>query len=86
MVLIPEMKLLVVEGIMSAVYIFDVSAYPFVHVPFYLLTLMYFGSILEIAGLYGLGRYLSRRFPWLRRQHNAKRSLDLPFSAPRLMP
>jgi hypothetical protein len=55
------MKLLVLEALVSAVYIFDVSTYPFIHVPFYMLTLLYFGSILEMYGLVRISRFVMRR-------------------------
>jgi hypothetical protein len=56
------MRVLLVEGLVSAVYVFDVSAYPFVHVPFILLTLLYLGSMLEILGFVQVARFLRRRF------------------------
>jgi hypothetical protein len=55
------MKLLILEILVSAVYVFDVSAYPFVHVPFLLLTLLYFGSMLELYGLVQLVKFVRRR-------------------------
>jgi len=55
------MKLLILEGIISVVYVFDVSTYPFIHVPFYVLTLLYFASILEIIGMVRLTRFVSKR-------------------------
>jgi len=63
------MKLLVAEGLISAVYIFDVSTYPFIHVPFYLLTLLYFASTLEVYGMFRVARALSRRFCQFRRDN-----------------
>ena len=44
--------------LISVVYVFDVGAYPFVHVPFLLLTALYFGSLAEIYGLKGIIRWL----------------------------
>jgi hypothetical protein len=55
------MKILILEALMSAVYIFDVSVYPFIHIPFYFLTLLYFASILEIYGMVRLTRFVWRR-------------------------
>ena len=66
---------------MSAVYIFDVSTYPFIHVPFYLLTLLYFGSILEIYGVVRLARVISRRLSVSERRRAASRMLLRAFGA-----
>jgi hypothetical protein len=67
------MKLLMLEAFISAVYVFDVSAFPFIHVPFYLLTLLYFASILEIYGMFRLARAVRRRLPWFQgRSTNAR--------------
>lgn len=69
------MRLLLLQVFISAVYIFDVSAYPFVHVPLYVLTALYFGSVLEMYGLSRLVKFLSRRFSGLRRSSNLSRML-----------
>jgi hypothetical protein len=69
------MRLLILQAIMSVVYIFDVSTYPFIHVPFYALTLLYFASILEIYGLVRLGRYVARRLSRLERRSETARKL-----------
>lgn len=71
------MRILILEALVSAVYVFDVSAYPFVHVPFYLLTLLYFGSILEIIGVVRMMRYVSRRLSNWERRHEGSRLLTL---------
>ena len=76
------MKLLILEGIISVVYIFDVSTYPFIHVPFYVLTLLYFASILEIVGMVKLTRYVSKRLSRYDRHRTIARTLAaayLPF-------
>lgn len=49
--------------VISIVYIFDVSAYPYMHIPFVFLTLLYFGSLAEV---YGIGRTVS----YIRRKVN----------------
>ncbi len=67
------MKLLILEALMSAVYVFDVSAFPFIHVPFYLLTLLYFASILEIYGMFRLAKSVLRRLNWLQRRSEKAR-------------
>jgi hypothetical protein len=69
------MKLLILQGIMSVVYVFDVSTYPFIHVPFYALTLLYFASILEIYGVVRLSRFASRRLSRLERRGETTRRL-----------
>ena len=61
---------------MSVVYVFDVSAYPFVHVPLYLLTALYLTSILEIYGMFRLGRWVGRGFARLRRRANELRAVS----------
>ena len=61
---------------MSVIYIFDVSAYPFTHIPFYFLTILYFASILEIYGMFRIGRWVLRRFPHLRRRGENLRALS----------
>jgi hypothetical protein len=67
------MKLLILEVIMSLVYIFDVSSYPFIHVPFYLLTLLYVASILEIYGMVGFVRFISRKVSQFERRRTKAR-------------
>ena len=63
------MKLLLAEIFVSAVYVFDVSTYPFIHVSFYLLTLLYFASILEVYGLFRVARSISRRLERFQHRH-----------------
>ncbi len=55
------MKLFALEALISVVYVFDVSAYPFVHVPFVFLTLLYFGSMVELFGLVRILRFMRLR-------------------------
>lgn len=46
---------------MSFVYVFDVSTYPFIHIPFYILTLLYFASIAELFGVTKLTGFVRTR-------------------------
>jgi hypothetical protein len=73
------MKLLILQAIISVVYIFDVSTYPFIHVPFYVLTLLYFASILEIYGIVRLTKFLSRRLSRYDRRRAIARMLITAF-------
>ncbi len=65
------MKSLALEVFISVIYVFDVSTYPFIHIPLYALTLLYLASMLEILGLTRLVRFLSRRFPVMRSDTNS---------------
>lgn len=69
---------------MSVIYVFDVSAYPFMHIPFYLLTILYLGSVIEIYGIFRLGRWVTRRYAQLRRRRNNLRVVSSFF--PQLPP
>lgn len=62
------MKLLIAEALISAVYVFDVSTYPFMHISFYLLTSLYFASILEVYGFFRIARSVARRIGRLQQQ------------------
>jgi len=55
------MKLLILEAIISVVYIFDVSTYPIIHVSFYFLTMLYFVSMMEMYGFVRLVKFVSKR-------------------------
>jgi hypothetical protein len=56
------MKVLIIEAVISCVYVFDASASPLLHIPLTFLTLLYIASILEILGLSRFFRYLKNRF------------------------
>ncbi|MGA2664268.1 MAG: hypothetical protein ABSF83_04925 [Nitrososphaerales archaeon] len=53
--------LLLTQIVVSVVYVFDVSAFPFIHVPFVFLTALYLVSMAEVWGLSRLAGYLRRR-------------------------
>ena len=55
------MRLLFLEATVSVVYVFDVGAYPFVHIPIEYLTLLYFASMIELFGLFHFVRFVRRR-------------------------
>ena len=49
------------QVVISVVYVFDVAAFPFIHVPLVFLTTLYLVSMAEVWGLSRLARYLRRR-------------------------
>jgi hypothetical protein len=51
----------ILVAIVSVVYVFDVAAYPFIHIPLYVLTALYFFAVLEMYGLVRAGRALKRK-------------------------
>lgn len=69
------MKLLILQAIISVMYLFDVTAYPLVHVSLYLLTALYLVSILEVFGMFRLARWFLDRFPQLRRYAHRTRTV-----------
>lgn len=80
------MKLLLAQGVISAVYVFDVSAYPFVHVPLLVLTILYLGSILELYGLVRMAGYVRRRITTYRESARGRSTaLETAFLALRLL-
>jgi hypothetical protein len=57
-----KMKLILAESIVSALYVFDASASPLLHIPLSYLTLIYIVSMLEVFGFFKLVRYARGRF------------------------
>lgn len=56
------MKLILAEAMVSALYVFDASASPLLHIPLPYLTLIYAGSMIEVFGLFKVVRYVRTRF------------------------
>ncbi len=55
------MKLLILEAVISAVYVFDASTSPILHISLLYLTILYLVSLLEITGVFKFLTYLVRR-------------------------
>ncbi|MDA4121863.1 MAG: hypothetical protein OK456_01630 [Thaumarchaeota archaeon] len=55
------MKLLILEAVISAVYVFDASTSPILHISLLYLTILYLVSLLEITGVLKFLTYLVRR-------------------------
>jgi len=55
------LKLLLIEAVISCVYVFDASASPLLHIPLPYLTVLYFVSMLEVMGVSCFLRFLRSR-------------------------